>query len=458
MSSHTAVPDALSPDEANDIRQVVELLRRSRSILFITGAGLSADSGLPTYRGIGGLYQSDGTEDGLPIEVLLSGDVLRIRPDLTWKYLLQIEQACRAAAPNRGHEVIAQMDAAFDRVWVLTQNVDGFHRRAGSRNVIDIHGDLYRVRCMQCRYAAEVADYEGFTPPPRCPRCPGLLRPDVVLFGEALPSRQAGAYEAEVLRGFDLVFSVGTTSLFPYIAAPVLHAHRRGTPSVEINPGRTEVSDYATVRLPLAAARALDAIWREYSEHVSQPSRTSDTLVLRRPRTDEEQEFLHARRAASAEAPHFLHHYQDGMPFARYVELLADHERGANLDPGHVPETFLFAFKGPTIVGRISIRHRLNDALERLGGHIGYVVVPEFRRQGHATEILRLGLQVAHERLGLERVLLTCDDDNVGSIRTIERNGGVLADVVTGPDLRTPQRRYWIDCRGARRGDRPMRA
>jgi len=260
--------DALSPDEADGVRQVVALLRRSRSILFITGAGLSADSGLPTYRGIGGLYQSDGTEDGLPIEVLLSGEVIRIRPDLTWKYLLQIEQACRAAGPNRGHQVIAEMEAAFDRVWVLTQNVDGFHRRAGSRNVIDIHGDVHLIRCMQCAYTTEVADYAPFTltpPPPRCPRCPGFLRPEVVLFGEMLPSPQMQVYETEVLRGFDLVFSVGTTSQFPYMAAPMVSAHRRGTPTVEINPSRTEVSDYTTVRLQLTAARALDAIWREYS-------------------------------------------------------------------------------------------------------------------------------------------------------------------------------------------------
>jgi NAD-dependent deacetylase len=260
-----AVHEPLGPDEASGVRQVVEMLRQSRSILFVTGAGLSADSGLPTYRGIGGLYQNDGTGDGLPIEVLLSGDLIRLRPDLTWKYLLQIEHACRAAAPNRGHEVIAQMEAAFDRVWVLTQNVDGFHRRAGSRNVIDIHGDLSRIRCMRCAYRVEVADYAAFTPPPQCPRCPGLLRPEVVLFGEALPGPQVAAYETEMRRGFDLVFSVGTTSLFPYIAAPVLNARRRGAPSVEINPGRTDVSDHVTVRLPLTAARALDAIWREYS-------------------------------------------------------------------------------------------------------------------------------------------------------------------------------------------------
>jgi predicted acetyltransferase len=121
-----------------------------------------------------------------------------------------------------------------------------------------------------------------------------------------------------------------------------------------------------------------------------------------------------------------------------------------NLPPNHVPSTFLFAFKDDRIVGRVSIRHTLNDVLLRVGGHIGYAVVPEFRRQGHATAILRLAVQFARDRLGLDRVLVTCDADNTGSIRTIEKNGGVLEDVASGPDLDRPKRRYWIDAhRGA---------
>jgi predicted acetyltransferase len=87
--------------------------------------------------------------------------------------------------------------------------------------------------------------------------------------------------------------------------------------------------------------------------------------------------------------------------------------------------------------------------LLRVGGHIGYVVVPEFRRQGYATTILRLALRIAYDSLGIQRVLVTCDDDNVGSIRTIENNGGVLEEVISGPDLDKPKRRYWIDARVA---------
>jgi len=156
---------------------------------------------------------------------------------------------------------------------------------------------------------------------------------------------------------------------------------------------------------------------------------------------------MRAHRATTPDVPHFLHHFQEGMPFPRYLEVLDEQERGVNLPPGHVPCTFLFAFVDQRIVGRVSIRHRLTDALTRVGGHIGYVVVPEFRRRRYATVMLRLALDVARDQLGLDRVLISCDDDNVGSIRTIERSGGVLDNVVVDPRSGTVTRRYWIDTR-----------
>jgi predicted acetyltransferase len=167
-------------------------------------------------------------------------------------------------------------------------------------------------------------------------------------------------------------------------------------------------------------------------------------LVLRMPRPSEEAEFVRAHQATSPSAPSFLHYHEEGMPFVRYLEVLADHARGEQLPPDHVPSTFLFAFAGPTIVGRVSIRHHLTPYLERFSGHIGYVVVPEYRRQGYATAILRQSLQIAHQQLGLERVLVTCDEDNVGSIKAIERNGGVLENVVAGAEGGKSKRRYWI--------------
>lgn len=234
-------------------------LAEARRALFVTGAGLSADSGLPTYRGVGGLYDGGATEDGVPIEVALSGPMFRRDPALSWKYIAQIEAACRGARPNRGHEVLAQLQDRLDAV-VLTQNVDGFHTEAGSRQVIEIHGNLRRLKCTRCTWSERVADYRGLQIPPACPRCERLVRPDVVLFGEMLPHAEVAALQTALLRGFDLVCSIGTTSAFPYIAEPVVAAARAGLPSIEINPGESEVSHLVTHRLSMGAAEALEAL------------------------------------------------------------------------------------------------------------------------------------------------------------------------------------------------------
>jgi NAD-dependent SIR2 family protein deacetylase len=161
---------ALSPDESANIDRVVGLMRAAKCLLFITGAGMSADSGLPTYRGIGGLYDGRDPEENVPIEVLLSGDVFARRPELTWKYLLQVGRAGRNAKPNRGHEILAEIEKRFERVWVLTQNVDGFHHLAGSQNVIDIHGDVRRVRCVSCAFEGPAEDYPDDPLPPGAAR------------------------------------------------------------------------------------------------------------------------------------------------------------------------------------------------------------------------------------------------------------------------------------------------
>ncbi len=251
--------------ENDKIEQAAQWLQGRKNLLFITGAGMSADSGLPTYRGIGGLYHDAGTEEGLSIEEALSGTMLELRPAIPWRHILRIEQACRGAGFNRGHAVLAEMERHFPRVWVLTQNVDGFHRAAGSKKVIDIHGDIHNLRCTRCWFRQTVADYSGLQGlPPLCPECQATLRPEVVLFGELLPQDKLVTLEHELARGFDLVFSIGTTSVFPYITRPVLLAKRRGVPTVEINPGQSLVTDAVDLKLSGGAAATLDAIWKKY--------------------------------------------------------------------------------------------------------------------------------------------------------------------------------------------------
>jgi NAD-dependent deacetylase len=246
------------------VSAVAQVLARSKSALFITGAGMSADSGLPTYRGIGGLYDEAEPEEGLPIEALLSGDMFAARPELTWKYIHQIELACRGAEPNRGHEILALLEQRLDRALVFTQNVDGFHRAAGSKNVVEIHGDIHDLACTRCRWTTTVADFATLVLPPRCPQCRAVVRPSVVLFGEPLPAAAFARFEDELARGFDAVFVIGTSAMFPYVARPVLVAKSEGVPTIEINPGVTDLSDLVDYRLPIGARAALRAIWAAY--------------------------------------------------------------------------------------------------------------------------------------------------------------------------------------------------
>lgn len=242
-----------------DIDRVAARLSRCRRVLFITGAGMSADSGVPTYRGVGGLYDGIETEDGIAIEDALSGAMMRERPATCWRYILEIEAACRGAKPNPGHRIIAELERRFD-VWVLTQNVDGLHRAAGSTQIIDIHGDVRRLSCTACEHRTTAVDFQGLPCPPRCPACAGVLRPDVVLFGEALSLQLVATLQRELDAGFDAVLSVGTSSLFPYITQPVVLGRRRGALTVEINPSRTPVSDTVDERLAMGASEALVAI------------------------------------------------------------------------------------------------------------------------------------------------------------------------------------------------------
>lgn len=243
-----------------ELERAAEILRRADSVLFITGAGLSADSGLPTYRGVGGLYSEGTTEQGLAIETVLSGQMLRSDPALCWRHISAIETACRGASFNDGHAAIADLERVKERVWVLTQNVDGFHTDAGSDNVIEIHGNLRTLLCTVCGHRRFVEDYAGLDTPPECERCGGLVRPAVVLFDEWLPAPALSRLQQQLALGFDAVFSVGTSSLFPYIAGPVVEQARAGRPTVELNPGDTAVSDVVSVRLRNGAARDLRSL------------------------------------------------------------------------------------------------------------------------------------------------------------------------------------------------------
>lgn len=249
-----------SPESAA-LRAAARDLAAARRVLVITGAGLSADSGLPTYRGIGGLYERELTDEGCSIEQALSGTMLREQPQLCWKYIAQIEQSCRKVVPNAGHRALAQLQTRYRRFTVLTQNIDGLHADAGSQDLIEIHGSLRELRCEHCGRRRLLRTYAGLESlPPPCSACAYPLRPAVVLFGEMLPEAPLARLHACLSEGVDAVISIGTTSVFPYIAEPVLRAAQAGVPTLEINPGETEVSWAVRHRLRGRAAEVLPAL------------------------------------------------------------------------------------------------------------------------------------------------------------------------------------------------------
>lgn len=168
-------------------------------------------------------------------------------------------------------------------------------------------------------------------------------------------------------------------------------------------------------------------------------------LVLRHLTLDDEQAFLQAYTNWDHSTGFmFAQGYEPSMKFSDYVALLNDNEKGLRLPQGYVPATSLNAFLDGKIVGRVSIRHELNDFLLKIGGHVGYGVLPEYRRKGYAKLMLQEALNYC-KKLGINKVLVTCDDDNIGSIKTIESAHGILENKIDGGTGKPLKRRYWID-------------
>lgn len=167
-------------------------------------------------------------------------------------------------------------------------------------------------------------------------------------------------------------------------------------------------------------------------------------MLLRPLGVSDEKQALQAHEELAHDDFEFLFDLHKGVPWSDYCERLESQRFDVGLPEGRVPATFLVAVDEGQIVGRVSIRHKLNDYLAEVGGHIGYGVLPGFRRRGYATAILHHSLGVASS-IGLERVLVTCDDDNMGSARVIENCGGVLENVAAGRDGSVPKRRYWVE-------------
>jgi NAD-dependent deacetylase len=251
--------------ERERINAVGTLLTQVRSALFITGPGLSIESGLPHYRGIPGLLRRTG-QDARLIESALSFDALHKKPKLTWRVLLEIDRQVCAAEPSRGHEVLVALERRLERSTIMTVNIDRLHQRAGSRSVIEMHGALHDLRCSRCEISTRHDRYAGLPLPPLCAECGSVLRPDMALFGEPLPPDGFTRLQAELEIGFDMVFAIGVVAVPPYLARPVLLAKQEGIPTVEIGHGPTELSERVDFGLRGSPGRILDLIWEVFAQ------------------------------------------------------------------------------------------------------------------------------------------------------------------------------------------------
>lgn len=207
-------------------------------IAVATGAGISAESGIPTFRDSGGLWEGRRPED-----VATPGAFLR-DPLEVWRFYLERRKTAISVKPNKGHQAIAEWQNEFLDVPVITQNIDGLHQRAGSKNVLEIHGSLWKKKCCECDFTADdtVTEMEEL---PRC-ACGGLLRPDIVWFGESLPELiLENAFT--IVRKIKCLIVVGTSNLIYPAAAIPMTALAAGVTVIEVNPARTTLSDRATL-------------------------------------------------------------------------------------------------------------------------------------------------------------------------------------------------------------------
>lgn len=205
-------------------------------VVILTGAGVSVASGLPTYRGPGGLWENE------ELAKIVHAESIPTRLPELWKLYSERRATALSVGPNAAHRAIADAQTRWPgQVFVITQNVDNLHQRAGSENVIELHGSGFRTRCTKCSLAPffDEASYEGGTP--LCPACGAPLRPDVVLFGEILPE-QAIEQATAALRGCDLFLVVGTSSVVIPAAYLLLDARAAGAHCVSVNiePSRHE--------------------------------------------------------------------------------------------------------------------------------------------------------------------------------------------------------------------------
>ena len=226
---------------------VAQKLKDSRKIVFVTGAGISQESGIPTFRGKDGYWRKYD-----PMK-LASIDAFYDDPKLVWEWYDDRRKNILDVKPNEGHFAISQMEE-FKDVVVLTQNIDGLHQRSGSTNVLELHGSIIRIKCTVCDFIDNITEnFESL--PPKC-KCGSMLRPDVVWFGEPLPQNiwQSAIKEASVC---DVMVIVGTSLVVSPANTLPVYAKQNGAILIEVNPEKTVMSNDMALSIQATSAEVL---------------------------------------------------------------------------------------------------------------------------------------------------------------------------------------------------------
>ncbi len=235
----------------------LDKLAVSEKVVFFTGAGISAESGIPTFRG------KDGIWNKLKPEELANFNAFMKNPQMVWEWYIHRKKIIYESKPNAGHIAIKEFEKYFSDVTVVTQNIDNLHRRAGSAKIYELHGNIERNFCINCKtFFNEELDFSDGVP--KC-KCGGLIRPDVVWFGEFLPQDQLEASERAAINS-DIFFVVGTSAVVYPAAGLVYTAKRSGSYIVEVNIEETEVSSIADISFFGEAGKVLPEILEKVSK------------------------------------------------------------------------------------------------------------------------------------------------------------------------------------------------
>lgn len=224
------------------MEEILNRIKVAKQISVLSGAGISAESGIPTFRGTGGLWRNFRAEE------LATPEAFRRDPVLVWEWYEMRRQICQKAEPNPGHIAIAELENRIPEFQLFTQNVDGLHRKAGSQKITELHGNIFTGRCTKCGHREENLDTPLPKLPPECPICGSNMRPHILWFGETYDQKML-TESIDFLKRSDLILIIGTSGQVTVPVYLAQEAIRAGAFSIEINPEESTLTNSVDISL-----------------------------------------------------------------------------------------------------------------------------------------------------------------------------------------------------------------